>query len=254
VVASNIESFLGRGLVLRKMLHHLDLISSATSAQASAAAFHLMNILDSSDIERGGWVRIVYPLLAQAINSAGSDQEARDYIDSFLDLYGLLNTTYVLARERTDTVDEELRRKVRFASQGVREAVLRVCELDLSVDVKEADPDALTILHFLFYLDRDLIREMSLFARDLISTRRSKPYELAGRFVQIRLWRDGSTEHEDYLNYFAQVIPEDDWNAELMPSYSREDVKDGDISLANKIRLAVVLINKRLSNSEELGS
>lgn len=250
IIASNVDSFLGRGLVRRKMLHNLDLVYEATSSQAIAAAHHLVGVLHPRDIDRGGWAAIIYPLLTQAIISAGSDEDARLIVDTFVEEYGALTTAEVLVRQRKGPTDDALQTKITNASAGLRYSILQACQLDLSTDVKDADPDALTVLHFLFYLDSELLQQLGVFARGLVATGQAEPYELAGRFVQIRVWRDGSNEYENYLDYFDQVIPQRDWNIESIPPYSQDNVVDGDTSLENKIRLAAVLMKQRESDSD----
>ncbi len=249
IIASNVDSFLGRGLVRRKMLHHLELIEEATSERAIAAAHHLMGVLDPSDVDRGGWAALIYPLLARAIVEAGSDENARLLVDDFVERYGVLTTAEILALQRKGPMDDALQARIGSASSGLRDNIVRVCELDLSTDVKSSDPNALTLLHFLFYLDPDLLHRIGEFAEQLITAGQAKPYELAGRFVQIRVWRDGSNEHEEYLKYFSEVVPVRDWQIESIPPYSRDNVVDGDTSLENKIRLAAVLMKERLSGS-----
>ncbi|MFL0179011.1 P-loop NTPase fold protein [Mycobacterium sp. SMC-15] len=251
IIAANVDSFLGRGLVRRKMLHHLELVKEATFERAIAAAHHLMGILDPSDLDRGGWAAFIYPLLAQAIVEAGSDENARLVVDDFVERYGVLTTANVLVCQRKGPMDDSPQERIGIASSGLRDNIVRVCELDLSTDVKSVDPDALTLLHFLFYLDLDLLHRIREFAKQLIAAGQAKPYELAGRFVQIRVWPDGSNEHAEYWKFFEEIVPMSDWEIESIPPYSHDNVVDGDTSLENRIRLAAVLMKEILSGSED---
>jgi hypothetical protein len=250
IIAKNVHSFLGRGLVLRKILYHLDLVREATSTQAIAAADHLLEILDSSDLDRGGWTRVIRPLLIEAIASAASEEEARGYVDGIAEKHGLLATANILVRDRRNPPSEALDAKIRNASFSVREDVLRACERDLSTDVQKDDASALTVLHFVFYLDDELFRRLGEYARSLIANGQAQPYELAARFVVIRVWRGGSSDVEGHLQYFAQLVPISDWAMDSLPPYSLEDVVDGDTSLENRKRLAVALMRQSAS---ELG-
>src|SRR6185437_8801403 len=67
----------------------------------------------------------------------------------------------------------------------------------------------------------------------------AKPYELAGRFVSIPQ-SDGRIEWEPqvYLEWFATIVPPEQWDAGEIPEFGPQEVSDTDTSLDNRIKLA----------------
>jgi predicted KAP-like P-loop ATPase len=235
-------------LIRRKCLRNLDVVTAASSSMAATAAHYLADMLRPDDYDVDAWGGVVYGLVAQAISSAENDAAARKVVDTFRVKVGLLPTVRILsytlpmiALGRSELVD---------ASRSIREDVLALCEEDLTSDVIARDgADALTILDFAEYLDADLWAEIRQFAHRLIKQRNAQPYELAARFVRIRDRADsGAWERRSYLEYFKDVVPEDDWEVHRIPfNDDGEPFGDGDIvignpSLENRERFAALLL------------
>jgi KAP family P-loop domain len=259
VILENLSSFLGRGLVRRKIIRNLDVVATATSAAAEEAAHYITRILSDEDQDFGGWGVIIYALLGYAISVAEDDAAARAIADAFLAEFGLLTAVRTLSQRVSLLVPIDQSKIIR-ASGSLREAVLEVCKADLTRDVLAEDPESLTILHFLYSIDQELWGELSIFAvSELIGKSHAKPYELAARFVRIRAnARDIQWQREEYLEQFAIVVPHEYWAVNQIPQISESDISVGDMSLENRAKFAALLMkpiaDALLRETEEAGN
>jgi predicted KAP-like P-loop ATPase len=248
VIAENLRSLVGRGLVRRKVSRNLDLVTAASSLEANRAAHYLVALLGPSDYDGydvDGWGNIIYALLGQAI-CATDGNSAVHIVESFEAKFGLFTTSLVLLAPRSRVgVDHS---RVIEASVSVRQAVLALCKKDLTSDVLAGDRDALTLLHFIPLIDDDMRAQLRTFAMGLLAEGKAKPYELAARFVRIGETQERySDPTEDQLMDFLTVVPHELWDVDQIPRVEEGDVSATDSSLENRIKYAAFVMKSAAS-------
>lgn len=221
VIAAMLASTSSHGLLIRKFNTCLDVVAKTASAQAAQAARHLSTLSRrNGPVVRPalGYAHMLGVLVEQAILAAPTPREARQFVDTYTDDYGIRYAATVLAGTRQD-LDSEAGRanyeQVVSARAGLRDRITVACVADLSSTVDLTDLAAVTILRMAGFLDNEQWEALACTAKQLIADG-ATPWELVGRFV-------GPSPHLDeryalHWNSFERVVPSADWQNCTIPA------------------------------------
>lgn len=244
-IASELAELQSWSPVLAKVRHNVHMVDTAEAQSAFDAAVYVSDYVQNNLPALSGWLSVAARLLHRAIGAATESEVAAEYVKSYLQQFGLLGTTRLLAATRSDG-DADSSDAIIRATEAVRVAVVDACKRDLTTDL-EGEPETARFIDFLPYLDDDRWAELSAFANEEIASQRTHAYELAGRFV--RTPTPGfEAENEPYTflsSSFLRLVPQDQWDAGLPPSADEPIPADG--LLANRISFAVKQIRRSQS-------
>lgn len=232
-----------RHLVSSKAVRAAEVIERAPAATSVEGAHALARLLYSPDLMRTPYGHLVYLLLKRGVSDASGSPSATNIIDKFTAEFGAITAAATLYQRVNEPGPSD--EAMVAASSGLRKAVIDGCVADLTSNISDTDPAALTIFRVLWYLDEGLWEELRTKAAGLLDGGGAGLADLGARFVHIQPEALGGIGvHEFRVNEFQLLVPKTQWSKYSVPQVEKDQIDFRDPSLSN--RVAYAALNLRL--------